>query len=343
LLDNYFSILEGRLPARYYLASMIPAGPARLDGMREDELWGLHGEAMRVFREAWTGGGLPRTTAASSLLDLKIVLARKMLSACHMCERRCAVDRSRGETGFCGVGATPRIASDFLHFGEERELVPSHTVFFSGCTFRCVYCQNWDIAVDPRCGSPCEEASLALRLEEGIAQGARNANFVGGDPTPALPAILATLKHLGQAGKNYPIVWNSNMYASGRTFSLLDGVIDVYLGDFRYGNDDCATRYSEAGDYFAVVSRNFRTAHSQGEIMLRQLLLPGHFSCCTTPIMYWVADEMPDVYFNLMFQYRPDYRASLYPEIDRRLQAGEKERAVELARELGLEIGRGFA
>jgi putative pyruvate formate lyase activating enzyme len=307
--------------------------------MEEAELWLLHEEAMASFREAWRGRDVPALAAKPSLLDLKLALARSMLRSCHLCMRGCGVNREAGEAGFCGVAAIPRIACDFLHFGEERELVPSHTVFFSGCTFRCVYCQNWDIAVDPRCGSPCDPASLALKLREGLAQGSRNANFVGGDPTPALPAILETLVCLGGAAEALPIIWNSNMYASPQTLSLLEGVADVYLGDFRYGNDDCALKYSGAEEYFGTIARNFAATHEQGEIMLRQLLLPGHFTCCTRPIMNWVAREMPEVYFNLMFQYRPDYRASLYPEIDRRLRGEEKRQAIELAMELGLKIG----
>ena len=301
-------------------------------------MWRLHDKAMAAFRKAWASGNVPPPPGDRSLLDLKAFLARHTLESCHMCERRCGVNRAAGERGYCGVDAVPRTASNFLHFGEEREIVPSHTIFFSGCTFRCAYCQNWDIAMDARCGIPADPASLASSLRKGMAQGSRNANFVGGDPTPALHTILETLLALRGDGKEHPMIWNSNMYASSETMLLLEGVIDVYLADFRYGNDECALRYSSAQDYFQIVSRNFSMGYAQGEIMLRQLLLPGHFHCCTAPIMEWISSNMRDVYFNLMFQYRPNYQASLYPEIDRRPSGEEKDEALTLARRLRLNI-----
>ena len=230
------------------------------------------------------------------------------------------------------------IATNFLHFGEEIELVPSQTIFFSGCTFRCEYCQNWDIAMDPRVGSPADPASLAASLREGIRQGSRNANFVGGNPDPNLHTILETIVQLGEEGRHLPMIWNSNMYTSKEAMRLLEGVMDIYLADFRYGNDDCALRYSGIENYLQVVSRNFSIAHGQGEVMLRQLLLPGHLNCCTARIMEWVSENVPGTYFNLMFQYRPEFRASLHPEIDRRPSLEEKNAATALAQRLGLNI-----
>jgi len=338
MLEDYFSILEKKTSARHWTASRTPAGISSLDGLEEEELWALHGAAMDAWREAWGAGAEPPPLSDPSLLDLKSALADLMLYDCHMCERRCGVNRAGGETGYCGVGSVSRVASNFLHFGEEPELVPSHTIFFSGCTFHCVYCQNWDIAMDARVGSPADPAYLADSLREGMLQGSRNANFVGGNPDPNLHTILRTIIALGDDGRYLPMVWNSNMYTSREAMDLLEGVMDVYLADFRYGNDECAGRYSDVRDYFEVVSRNFSAAHRRGDIMLRQLLLPGHLECCTARIMAWVAKNMPDIYFNLMFQFRPEYRAALYPEIDRRPSPQEKTEAVELARRYGLAI-----
>jgi len=338
MLEDYLSILDKKTGARHWVASRTPAGVPSLDGLAAEELWELHNAAMLDWRKAWSERTLPAPSGGPSLLELKSALADRMLSSCHMCERRCGANRAAGETGWCGVGAVPRVASNFLHFGEEPELVPSHTIFFSGCTFRCVYCQNWDIAMDARTGSPADPAYLAETLREGMRQGSRNANFVGGNPDPDLHTVLRTILELGDDGRYLPMVWNSNMYTSREAMRLLDGVIDVYLGDFRYGNDECARRYSDVEDYFEVVSRNFSIAYGQGDIMLRQLLLPGHLECCTARIMAWVADNIPDVYFNLMFQYRPEYRAALYPEIDRRPSPQEKMDAVQLARRYGISL-----
>ncbi|RJP33011.1 MAG: radical SAM protein [Actinobacteria bacterium] len=338
MLEDYFSILDRKTAARHWAASRTPAGVPSLQGLAEEELWELHAAAMRTWNKGWREKTFTPRVPGPSLLDLKSALAGSMLGACRMCERRCGVNRAGGETGYCGVGAVSRIASDFLHFGEEPELVPSHTIFFSGCTLHCAYCQNWDIAMDARIGSPADPAYLADSLREGIRQGSRNANFVGGNPDPNLHTILRTIIALGDDGKHLPMVWNSNMYTSREAMRLLEGIIDVYLADFRYGNDECASRYSDVEDYFAVVSRNFSIAYRQGEIMLRQLLLPGHLECCTARIMAWVAENIPDTYFNLMFQYRPEYRAALYPEIDRRPSPQEKMEAVELARRYGIAL-----
>jgi putative pyruvate formate lyase activating enzyme len=338
MLEDYFSILEKKTVARHWTASRTPAGASSLDGLAEEELWKLHRTAMQKWRDAWYEKTAPSPVHGPSLLDLKSALADLMLRDCHMCERCCGVNRTEGEKGYCGVGAVSRVASNFLHFGEEPELVPSHTIFFSGCTFNCVYCQNWDIAMDARIGSPADPEYLADSLREGMRQGSRNANFVGGNPDPNLHTILRTIIALGDDGRYLPMVWNSNMYTSQESMDLLEGVMDVYLADFRYGNDECAGRYSDVRNYFEVVSRNFSTAHRQGDIMLRQLLLPGHLECCTARIMAWVADNMPDTYFNLMFQYRPEYRAALHPEIDRRPSPQEKMEAVELARRYGIAI-----
>lgn len=338
MLEDYFSILKRKSPARHWYCSGIPAGAPSLQDEDEEKLWELHDAAMARFRDAWSERGVPPPADQPSLLQLKAALAGHMLRRCHMCERRCGVNRAEGELGYCGVGETSRLASDFLHFGEEVELVPSHTIFFAGCTFRCEYCQNWDIAMSPRSGREAVPAHIADSLRRGIEQGSRNANFVGGNPDPNLHTILEAIVLLGEDGKHLPMVWNSNMYTSGEALRLLEGVMDVYLADFRYGNDECARKYSDVQNYFEVVSRNFLIAHRQGEIMLRQLLLPGHLECCTAPIMKWVSDNMPDIYFNLMFQYRPEYRAGLHPEIDRRPTVEERHKAVSLSRRYGIAL-----
>jgi putative pyruvate formate lyase activating enzyme len=113
--------------------------------------------------------------------------------------------------------------------------------------------------------------------------------------------------------------------------------VDVYLGDLRYGNDECAKKYSDVPDYWNVVTRNFLKAYTGGEILLRQLVLPGHLDCCTAPIVKWVKENIPKVRFNLMFQYRPTYRAYEHPEINRSLIPMEKQKALEIVRETGLE------
>ncbi len=337
-LQDYTHITEKRRPARHWVARSVPAGGGDLAALPEETLWALHRDGMCRFHAAWARGEALEPVAGPSLADLKYEIALRLLENCRLCERRCGVDRRQGDLGFCGVGAGSRLASEFLHLGEEPELVPSHTLFFCGCTFRCAYCQNWDFALDPDAGSPADPADLAARIASGFSQGSRNANFVGGNPDPHLHTILDIVRRLAPDCAYLPLVWNSNMYLSAEAMELTAGVMDIYLGDFRYGNDACAERYSEARDYFAVVSRNFLAAARQGEVMLRHLVLPGHLDCCTRPIMRWTAEQLPEVYFNLMFQYRPEYRASLFPGMDRRLSPEEKSRAREMANALKLNL-----
>lgn len=337
-LKDYVNITEKKRPSRHRVARSVAAGADDLASLSEERLWELHDEGMRGFSEAWRRKRMPEPVTGPSLLDVKHELALRFLENCRLCERRCGVDRLQGELGFCGVGAQSRLASEFLHLGEEPELVPSHTLFLCGCTFRCVYCQNWDFALDPLAGIPVDPSDLAERIAAGCGQGSRNANFVGGNPDPHLHTILDIIRRLGPDCAYLPIAWNSNMFLSAEAMELTAGVMDIYLGDFRYGNDACAERYSEVCDYFAVVSRNFLAAARHGEVMLRHLLLPGHLDCCTAPILCWVAEHLPGVYFNLMFQYRPEYRAALFPEMGRRLSAGEKHAALAMAQSLGINV-----
>ena len=341
MLERYFSVQEKKRFAVHWVTRSLECGVEDLLSATEEELAEANRGMAREARVLASRPADPLVAPArgNSLLDLKIELAGRMLTHCAYCERRCGADRTGGEKGYCGVGAHSNYSSDFLHMGEEMELVPSHTIFFSGCTFRCVYCQNWDIAMHPESGRIAEPAMLSAVLMEGISQGSRNANFVGGNPDPNLHTILETVRLLGSAGRFLPMVWNSNMYTSLEAMEVLEGVMDVYLGDFRYGNDECARELSDVDGYFEVVGRNFTRAHETAEVMIRHLVLPGHLECCTRPVMEWVGKNMPGAYFNLMFQYRPEYRAGLFPAIDRRLSEEERRWALAMAGEYGLAIG----
>ncbi|AKB74653.1 hypothetical protein MSLAZ_1392 [Methanosarcina lacustris Z-7289] len=136
---------------------------------------------------------------------------------------------------------------------------------------------------------------------------------------------------------NTPVVWNSNMYHSKEIAEILEGVVDVYLGDFKYGNDKCALEYSQVKNYMEVVQPNFEFAYKTAEILLLHLVLPGHLDCCTRPITEWVAGNIPQIRFNLMFQYRPCYRAMEYPDLGRQLTLEEETDAIDIVRGVGIE------
>jgi len=211
-------------------------------------------------------------------------------------------------------------------------LVPSHTIFFSGCTFHCVFCQNWDISQFP-CGTPIEPQHLTTVIEQRKKQGARNVNWVGGDPTSNL---LYVLKVLQQLDSNIPQVWNSNMYCSEETMRLLHGVMDLYLTDFKYGNDACAKRLSKVDGYTAVVQRNHLLAYQYGEVIIRHLVLPHHLDCCSKPILNYIAENLQNTVVNIMPQYRPEYLANEYKEISRPPSPHEVMQVKEYAETLGI-------
>ncbi len=334
-LKNYYDILE-RSARAYYLR----AKQHRLDyemGDSDERLWEKHRRAMEDFKNSEGG-----TAGNRSLLDLKIELAERVLHQCEFCERMCGADRRAGEVGHCGV-LEARISSEFLHMGEEPPLVPSYTIFFSGCTLDCVFCQNYDISTNPRSGRRLAPEVLASRIGEkfrGLGSGLgkpKNINWVGGDPTPNLPFILRVFNELEI---NIPQIWNSNMYLSETSMKLLDGLIDVYLTDFKYGNDKCAERLSGVDNYFEVVSRNHITAAEQAEVIVRHLVMPNHMECCSKPVLDWISENIPQVLVNVMGQYRPRYRADQYSDISYSLSGKEFRSALRYAEKLGLDLTR---
>jgi putative pyruvate formate lyase activating enzyme len=298
-----------------------------------EKLWQIHDRFAKGDRHS-------DFASTSSLLDLKIEIAQRMFHNCHFCERRCQTNRAE-KPGFCGVREST-YSSEFLHYGEERELVPSHTIFFTGCTFKCVFCQNWDIARHPNAGTISDPQALARRIYARSVAGSRNVNWVGGDPTPHIGKILETMRGLAMLEResmvdarflNIPMVFNSNAYYSAEACKLLDGVIDVYLSDFKYGNDACAHRYSNVENYVETVTRNLLV--SKDRLMMRHLVMPGHIRCCTEPIVAWVRENAPDVKFNLMFQYAP-HNVVDYPEINRFVSDIERREALNIAKSLNL-------
>ncbi len=271
-----------------------------------------------------------RYLSCGNLSD-KIKKANEIMRSCRFCERRCGVNRLNGGKGHCGV-LEAKISSEFIHWGEEPELVPSYTVFFSGCTFNCVYCQNWDISQSPDSGVYIKPETLTKMIEE---QNARNVNWVGGDPTPNLYYILQVLEKLK---RNIPQVWNSNMYLTEDSMELLDGIIDVYLTDFKYGNDKCARKLSNVKNYWEIITRNHLLARKQAEIIVRHLVLPNHIECCSRPVLEWIAENLENVRVNVMDQYHPEWKAHEHKEISGRLTDREFNEALTIARELDLNL-----
>ena len=308
LFPNYFGFLTENKISKYLQCKFSCSSFDSLDDT--EKLWQIHDKALqdKVIEEV---------EPKQSLLHLKIELASRMFKNCHFCERRCEIDR-RKKSGNCGV-LKPLVASEFLHVGEEHILIPSYTVFFSGCTFHCVFCQNWDISQNTS-GVYLEPRKLADLIATRKKQGAKNVNWVGGDPTPDLLFILKVLK---ECSTNIPQVWNSNMYCSTETMQLLQNVIDMYLTDFKYGTDECAKHLSKVDNYTAIVKRNHKIAYHNGEMIIRHLVMPNHVECCSKPVIKWIARNLPSAAVNIMAQYRPEYKAYDYKDISRSVSTEE--------------------
>lgn len=269
----------------------------------------------------------------NKLLDEKIKEAEKLVENCGFCERKCNVNRRQGRSGWCRVSYESRISSAFVHMGEEIELIPSGTIFFSGCNFHCVYCQNYDISQKPEKGSIWNPQKIADWIEKNEAV-IKNVNLVGGEPTPNLHHILKALK---LCNVYLPIVWNSNMYMSLEAMKLLEGVVDLYLADFRYGNSECAEKLSRVKNYFEIVSRNHKIAAQHASVLIRQLVLPNHTECCSKKVLLWIKENLGnDAVINIMSQYRPMHLAHGYAEINRFLTMQEYNDVVGYARRIGL-------
>jgi len=338
-LSRYLAVAQDEKPAKFLIARKLSAGFSEKDST--EKLWEEHArltdEFYRTQREIDEGKVRLQDVQVSerSFLDLKIEITNRILRSCHLCTRRCGVNRLEGSFGYCKCGSEITVSSIFEHMGEEPELVPSGTIFTMGCTMRCKHCQNYTISQWMENGEIYKPEDLAEEVERLHADGCINANLVGGDPTPWLEQWLETFRYVDV---NIPVVWNSNSYYSPETARLLAGFVDVYLPDFKYGKGKCAERISDAPDYLAVCARNHLEAKRFGELIVRVLVLPDHLECCTKPILNWIATNLgTGTRVNVMFQFRPEWRAYEVPELHRRLTQTEMERAVQLAREAKLE------
>ena len=337
-LSRYFDVMEDDKPARFLIAKKLPADFNNNNSLTK--LWKIHDQLTEEFYrlEKEIDSRQKRLeeldAPEKSYLDLKIEIASRILEGCHFCTRRCGFNRLKGELGYCKCGTQITVSTIFEHMGEEPELVPSGTIFTLGCTLRCLHCQNWTISRWIEKGDIFSPEQLARSVERLRRGGCRNVNLVGGEPTPWLQQWLETFKHVNV---NVPVVWNSNSYYSEETAKLLAGFVDVYLLDFKYGSNECAKKISDAPGYWEACTRNHLYAKKYGELIIRILVLPEHLECCTKNILNWIAQNLETwVRTNVMFQYRPEWRAHEISELRRRLTGRERERAIELAKKAGL-------
>jgi putative pyruvate formate lyase activating enzyme len=334
-LSRYADVVRNKKLAKYLIAKSLPV---KFDGIEtEEELWKIHEKFLEIYidsQKKFDENMKEPIFVDKSFLDLKTVLGHRIMSSCIFCEHKCNVNRLHGAKGYCKVGRNFYLYSAFPHMGEEPELIPSGTIFTGGCSIRCIHCQNWDISQLKSSGKLVSPERMALEIKYLSERGCINLNMVGGDPTPVTWQWLETINLLNI---NIATVWNSNSYYSKETSKLLAGLIDLYLLDFKYGNNDCAEKISGAPRYWEVATRNHLMAKKYGEIIIRVLVLPEHNDCCTRLILQWIHENLgPWTRVNLMFQYRPEWRARERKELTRRLTYEEVREAKEIAMEIGL-------
>jgi putative pyruvate formate lyase activating enzyme len=274
-----------------------------------------------------------------------------IMEECRLCPRQCGVNRLAGQRGICNApGAKLEIASFHPHFGEERPLVGSGgsgTIFLTHCNLRCVFCQNWEISQQGLGSERSIEglAQMMLRLQ---GYGCHNINLV--TPTHYSAPILKAIDRAAGRGLRLPIVYNTSGYERTEIIRQLDGIVDIYLPDFKYWDSGLADKYSSgAASYPATamaaiseMNRQVGVANPPEDgimrrgLMIRHLVMPNN-TAGSEEVMQWIASNLPnDTYVNIMAQYNPLFKAYDYPELSRRITRGEYKAVVDRARELGL-------
>lgn len=307
-----------------------------------------------LTKEAWSKAdqlepAYWRLEAEGAFAD-RIEQAYAFFKECELCPRRCGVDRTRGETGFCRAPVRPVVYSAHPHFGEEKPLVGrngSGTIFFSNCNLRCVFCQNWPIAHKGEGNeiSDTEVARMMLKLQR---IGCHNINLV--TPTHVMPNILSATRIAMSEGLRIPLVYNTSGYERLEIVRLLDGIVDIYLPDVKYTDPEQAATYSAgASDYPEVTMRAIEEMNRQVGVLavdkrgiarrgliIRHLVMPNRVAG-TKKFVQWVARELPkSTYLNIMPQYRVEYRAYEFPKIARGITSEEFLEAIAWAEEEGL-------
>ena len=283
-------------------------------------------------------------------LEKRVQLAAHHLENCDVCPLECGVNRLEGELGVCKTGEFARVSSSFAHPGEEGPISGnrgSGTIFFNRCNLRCVYCQNADISqVSFGCEvTPEDLAKVMLNLQ---ARGCHNINFVS--PSHIVPQILAGIYLAAQSGLHIPLVYNTGGYDSLAMLSLLDGVVDIYMPDMKYGDEPTARKYSRIRNYPTINQQAvFEMQRQVGDLKLdnqgiayrgllvRHLVLPNNLAGSEAILRFLAEKVSKQVYVNIMAQYHPAYLAAGdYPELNRRIRPEEYKAVVAIARRLGL-------
>ena len=282
-------------------------------------------------------------------LSKRIEKAVGLMASCTLCPRECGVNRLEGELGYCETGRKARVSSYNAHFGEESPLVGNYgsgTIFMSSCNLLCSFCQNYDIS-HLREGVEVEPEQIAAMMVQLSERGCHNINFV--TPTHVVPQLLEGLAIAVDSGLNVPLVYNSSGYDNKETLQMLDGIIDIYMPDFKFWDGKWAERYCQAPDYPQVAVEAIKEMHRQvGDLIIddqglalrgllvRHLVMPNNVAGSRDVLEFLAKEISPNTYVNVMDQYRPCGEAHKDEHINRRLSSEEFKDAMDAAGRAGL-------
>jgi putative pyruvate formate lyase activating enzyme len=274
---------------------------------------------------------------------------RNWLKSCELCPNFCRVNRLREEKGRCRLGSGLFVSSANLHYGEEPVLVGrggSGTIFFTCCNLKCVFCQNYDIS-QLDYGRPVEEDELIRIMFTLQDRGAENINLV--TPTHQAAQIFEAVKEARHHGLQLPIVYNCGGYENPEFLKELDGLVQIYMPDFKYGNDDAGLEYSGVSEYYTYCREALLEMHNQvGDlqvdhrgvatrgVLVRHLVLPNRIADSQKVIEYLASAVSRNTYLNIMDQYHPAFHASEHKELRRRVFRQEVEDVIQYARGKGM-------
>ncbi len=313
LLEQGFDVQlrMGELPPPSFIELRShPLAADDLQGLSEEELWALHVLEMASWGRRSRPSAVSSTSAAQrpSLLHLKSELAHRQLQRCGLCAWSCDSDRTRGERGRCGLGTRAQPVEPAVHVGEEALFNPTLLVSMRGCGLRCRFCQQSQLL---RGGAEGQIDLRGATLSPHHREMARSWSFIGGNPDESLPSVLDALLSV-PAEEAMPIVWNTHGWVPSSTSALLEGLVDVYVTDVKFGNDRCAEALACVPRYTDTVHATIRRQAATGaRLVVRLLALPGHHGCCVGPALDRLADlGAPQLEVSFEARYTPSHLCS---------------------------------
>lgn len=261
--------------------------------------------------------------------------ARAALERCLLCDHRCGVNRLAGMKGICHAGASARVFSAQTEVSDEVEIMPAFAIALSGCDLRCDFCITGRESWDAKAGEPLDVREVAAKAERALENGARTVMILGGEPTIFLPDALELASLLPDST---PLIWKTNGHGSSEARALLEGIFDVWVVDYKFGNDTCAKRLARVDNYSQTVRENLLWAAGRTDLIVRHLLMPGHLECCWEPVANWIARNIPAAKVSLRTGFWPAWQSRRHPELATTCPPADADRAAEIAEQLSLHL-----